>query len=502
MKRISTSDFVQSVADALQHISYNHPADFVDALRLAYNNETHDSARNALLQLLVNSKMSALGHRPVCQDTGVANVYIRMGMEVSFHDPAGHPLPGLQALVNKAVGLAYTNAANPLRATVVADPIGKRDNTRNNAPGVVYVELVEGDEFTVTVAAKGGGGDVKARFKMLTPSDSVADWIESEIPKLGAGWCPPGVLGIGIGGAGPEETMRLAKQSLYTPIDIDALRARGAQTAEESLRLELFDRINNLKIGAQGLGGDTTVLDVKIQTAPCHAAMLPVAIIPNCAATRFITFTLSGDGPAVMPELPIAEIWRDIPDSLPHGDSIKIDVDTLTQEQVRQWEKGQLLLLSGKILTGRDAAHKRLHSMLANGEALPVDLKDRVLFYVGPVDPVGDEVIGPAGPTTSARMDKFLGETMQQGVLATIGKAERSQAAIETIKQHQGAYLIAVGGAAYLASKSIVASRTVAFEELGMEAMYEFDVRDMPVTVAVDSQGRSMHKYIPISTDY
>ncbi len=501
VKYIDIADFVDSVAAALQYVSYTHPPDFVGALQHAHERETSPAAKNALLQLLVNSKMSALARRPVCQDTGVANVYVKMGMDVRFHDPRGGRLPGLDDLVNEAIARAYTDARNPLRATVIADPLGARRNTRNNAPGVVNVQLVEGDRFEVVVAAKGGGGDVKARFKMLTASDSVADWIVSEIPKLGAGWCPPGVLGIGVGGAGPEDTMRMAKESLFSPIDIQTLKQSGPSNEEERLRLELFERINGLNIGAQGLGGCTTVLDVKVHTAPCHAAMQPVAIIPNCAANRFVRFELDGSGPASLPVVPL-EVWRDIPDLLSVDEGVKVNLETLTREEVGRWETGELLLLSGKILTGRDAAHKRLEAMLAQGQELPVDLRNRVLFYVGPVDPVGDEVIGPAGPTTSARMDKFLRCTMEQGVLATIGKAERTRAALDTISELGGAYLIAVGGAAYLASKSIVASCVVAFEDLGMEAIYEFDVVDMPVTVAIDARGKTVYRHVPISTAY
>ncbi|HEY9278837.1 MAG TPA: fumarate hydratase [Eoetvoesiella sp.] len=501
MKKINVADFIDSVATALQYISYTHPTDFVEALQRAFDEEDNPPAKGALLQLLVNSKMSMLNKRPVCQDTGVANVYVKMGTGVSLYCADGSDVPALETLVNEAIGRAYNDPRNPLRATVIEDPLGRRTNTRNNAPGVVNVQIVGGDVFDVTVAAKGGGGDVKARFKMLTASDSVADWIVSEIPKLGAGWCPPGVLGVGVGGGGPEDTMRLAKESLFTPIDIEELRLRGPQDKEEELRLELMDRINDLGIGAQGLGGKTTVLDVKVNTAPCHAAMQPVAIIPNCAATRFISFSLDGSGPARMPETD-PSIWASIPDSFNSAEGIRVDLDTLSSDGVKQWKTGQLLLLSGKLLTGRDAAHKRLVDLLDRNEPLPVSLENRVIFYVGPVDPVEDEVIGPAGPTTSARMDKFLRQMMGQGLLASVGKAERTKAAVDVIKEFGAAYLIAVGGAAYLASKSVVSSRVVAFADLGMEAIYEFEVKDMPVTVAVDAEGKSIHKYIPISTSY
>ncbi len=501
MKTIYADDLVSSIASALQRMSYTHPEDFVGALKQAYDKESCPPARNALLQLLINSKMSHRAKRPVCQDTGVANVYLRMGLEVRLADRQGRPLPSLQTLVNEAVARAYTDPANPLRATVVRDPLGSRKNTGNNAPGLVNVELVDGDGLEVVVAAKGGGGDVKARFKMLTPGDSVADWIVDEIPRLGAGWCPPGVIGIGVGGTGPEETMRLAKEALFDPINIDELLERGAQTPEEALRIELYTRINALKIGAQGLGGDTTVLDVKVKTAPCHAAMMPLAMIPNCAATRFLRFSLDGKGPARFDETPTA-IWEDIPDSPSVVTGERVNLDTLSRDDVRQWKKGQNLLLNGKLLTARDAAHKRMHAMLVRGEPLPVDLNGRVLFYVGPVDAVGDEVIGPAGPTTSARMDAYLDEMMGLGLLATIGKAERTRPAVDAIKKHQGAYLIAVGGAAYLAAKCIVSSRTLAFEDLGMEAIYEFEVRDFPVTVAVDTGGKSIHPFIPLQSGY
>ena len=501
MKTLYVEDLAASVTAALQQVSHTHPADFVAALKRARDRETQPAARGALEQLLVNSRMSRQARRPVCQDTGIANVYLKLGVEVRLATKDGNAVPGLRYVIDEAVGRAYTDPDNPLRATVVADPLGRRRNTRNNAPGLVHVELVAGDAIEVVVAAKGGGGDVKARYKVLTPSDSIVDWILNEIPTLGAGWCPPGVIGIGVGGAGPDETMRLAKEALYTPIDIDGLLAKGAETPEESLRVELYQRINDLKIGAQGLGGDTTVLDVKVASAPCHAAMLPVALIPNCAATRFVRFSLDGQGPARF-EAEDETAWDDIPDQLSVPDGIRVDLRSLAKGDVAGWRRGQTLLLNGALLTARDAAHKRLHQMLERGDPLPVDLRDRVLFYVGPVDAVRDEVIGPAGPTTSARMDGYLDEMMGLGLLATVGKAERTQPAVDAIRRHRGAYLVAVGGAAYLASRCIVASRVVAFEDLGMEAIYEFEVRDFPVTVGVDATGASLHRYIPIRSEY
>ncbi len=500
MRQIEASDFVASVAAALQYVSFTHPPDFVRALRRAHDAEAAPAARNALLQLLVNSKLSAWRGRPMCQDTGVASVYVSMGTQVVLRDSRGRDVPGLSTLVDQAVAMAYTDPRNPLRATVVSEPLGRRANTRDNTPGLVEVELVAGDRFEVTVAAKGGGGDVKARFKMLTPSDSVADWIVGELPKLGAGWCPPGVLGVGIGGVGPERTMQLAKRSLFSAIDIDEIRRREPANDSERLRVELWERINALGIGAQGLGGATTVLDVKVLTAPCHAAMLPVAIVPNCAATRFVRFELDGSGPAEMPEVDY-QVWAGIPDAL-DDDGIRVDLDTLSADQVRAWRAGQRLRLCGRLLTARDAAHKRLAEILACGGPLPVDLRGRVIYYVGPVRPVAGEVSGPAGPTTSSRMDKFLPAMLANGVLATIGKAERTRGAVDSIRRHGSAYLVAVGGAALLAARSIVSSRIVAFEDLGMEAIYEFVVKDMPVTVAIDAGGQSIHRYIPITAEY
>jgi len=494
---IAAEDIVASIADALQYISYYHPADFVQALKRAYALEAEGPARNALLQLLVNSKMSATGHRPLCQDTGVVHVYARLGMDARVESP-DRPTPSLQALADRAVALAYGYPANPLRASMIRDPLGRRSNTGDNTPAIVHVELVEGDTLELTVVAKGGGGDVKARYTMLNPSDSVADWVVSQILGLGAGWCPPGVLGVGVGGS-PEQAMMLAKRSLFEPIDIHRLMKAGPQDAAQALRLDLFERINALGIGAQGLGGKTTVLDVKVAHAPSHAALLPVAILPNCAATRYISFSLDGSGPARL-SAPDPDIWTGIPDDMPQRGGIPVNLDTLTREEVARWKAGDTLLLSGKLITGRDAAHKRMADTLARGEPLPVDLRGRALYYVGPVDPVAGEAVGPAGPTTSARMDKFMPALLEQtGLLVTIGKAERGPIAIEAIRKAQGAYLIAVGGAAYLVAKAVRSARVLAYEDLGMEAMYEFTVENMPVVVAIDASGRSIHRAIPIA---
>lgn len=501
MTQIFVEDLVQSITLALQRISYHHPEDFVQALKEAYARETQPYARNVFLQLLINSRMSVLGHRPICQDTGVANIILKIGLDVRLASRHGALRHDLSTLINDGVAQAYTDAGNPLRATMVSNPLERRENTGDNTPGVLTVTLVPGNRIEALVSAKGGGGDVKARYKVLTPRDDVADWIVNEIPKMGAGWCPPGVMGVGIGGGGPDETMRLAKTSLYTPIDMSDLLERGPKNAEERLRIALFERINALGIGAQGLGGDTTVFDVKVNTAPCHAAIQPIALIPNCAATRFTHFTLDGSGPAHFPE-PDLRAWEGIPDRLPLEGGRRVHVDTLTHAQTKEWKKGELLLLSGKILTARDAAHFRLHNLLAQGKPLPVDLRGRILFYVGPVRPVGNEVIGPAGPTTSTRMDKFLEDTLRLGTLATIGKAERTRPALDLIRQYRAPYLIAVGGAAYLVSKSVIGSRVVAFEDLGMEAIYEFEVKDMPVTVAVDAEGSTIHQYTPVADGY
>jgi fumarate hydratase, class I len=491
MTIVTQEDLISSVADALQYISYYHPRDFVKAMSHAYEQERSPAARDAIAQILVNSKMSAEGHRPVCQDTGIVTAFVKVGMQARFE-----PGMTLQQMIDEGVRRAYTDPDNPLRASVVSPPYGARRNTRDNTPAVVHVEMVEGDKVEVTVAAKGGGSENKSRFAILNPSDDIAAWVEHIIPSLGAGWCPPGILGIGIGGTA-EKAMVLAKESLMDPVDMQDLLARGAANEEERLRIDIYQRVNALGIGAQGLGGVTTVLDVKILQYPTHAASLPVALIPNCAATRHVHFTLDGSGPAEL-EPPSLNDWPDIVRD--HTGGIRVNLDTLTAEQTRSWKSGDTLLLSGRLLTGRDAAHKRMADLFANGESLPegVDFTNRLIYYVGPVDPVGDEAVGPAGPTTATRMDKFT-ETMltHTGLLGMIGKAERGDAAIEQIHKHRAVYLIAVGGAAYLVSKAIRKARVVAFHDLGMEAIYEFEVEDMPVTVAVDSEGQSVHKSGP-----
>lgn len=493
MTRIAQEDLVTSMAEAFQHISHHHPADYVLALKRAFAAETHPPARAAIEQLLVNSRLAAEGRRPVCQDTGVGQVFVRLGVCVTFYRRDGTPPIGLQQLANEAVRHAYTDPVNPLRATMVDDPLGLRQNTRDNTPAVVHCELVEGSKLEVLVVAKGGGGDVKARFTTLTPSDSVADWVLDQLPGMGTGWCPPGVLGIGVGGT-PEQAMLLAKLSLFDPIDIDVLQQRGATNAAESLRLELMEKTNALGIGAQGLGGLHAVLDVKVRTAPCHAATIPVALIPNCAAPRYLRFDLDGEGPARFPE-PLASVWADIPLQPQLPLALKVDLDQLSSGEVASWRVGQTLLLSGTVLTARDAAHKRLLSMLESGSPLPVSLKDRVVYYVGPVDKVGDEAVGPAGPTTANRMDRFVEPLLAHtGLLAMIGKAERGPEAIRSIRRHSRAYLCATGGAAYLLSKAIRSARVVAFDDLGMEAIHEFELRDFPVTVAIDALGGVVHQ--------
>lgn len=494
MTRIAQEDLADSLADAFQYVSHHHPPDFVRDLRRALDAETHPPARAAIEQLLVNSRLAALGRRPLCQDTGVGQVFLRVGCGVQFFRRDGAPVQSMQAIANEGVRRAYRDPHNPLRATMVSDPLGKRTNTRDNTPAVVNCEIVEGDGLEVLVVAKGGGGDVKARFATLNPSDSVADWVISQLPGMGAGWCPPGTLGIGIGGT-PEQAMLLAKLSLFDPIDMDLLQARGAENSEESLRLELFERANALGIGAQGLGGNAAVLDVKVRTAPCHAATIPVALIPNCAATRYVRFTLDGSGPKRMDE-PDPALWDGIADSFEVPDAVRVDLDRLTPTEVEQWRIGETLLLSGKVLTARDAAHKRMVDLLDRGEPLPVDLRGRVVYYVGPVDAIEGEAVGPAGPTTATRMDRFVEPLMARtGLLAMIGKAERGADAIEAIRRHRGAYLCATGGAAYLMSRAIKAARVLAFEDLGMEAIHEFDLDDFPVTVAVDSRGRTIHAF-------
>lgn len=485
MTTIKRADLVQSVADALQFISYYHPADYIRALGRAYEREQSPAARDAIAQILTNSRMCAEGHRPICQDTGIVNVFAKVGMNVRFD------FEDFEDAVNEGVRRAYLDPDNKLRASVLDESDFGRKNTKDNTPAVISVQLIPGDKVEIDVAAKGGGSEAKAKFAMLNPSDSLAEWVLKTVPTMGAGWCPPGMLGIGVGGTA-EKAMLMAKEALMEPIDMAELKARGARNKVEELRIELYDKVNALGIGAQGLGGLSTVLDVKIHTYPAHAANRPIAMIPNCAATRHAHFVLDGSGPAEF-EAPKLSDWPAVTWT-PDAASTRVNLDTLTRQEVASWKPGQRLLLSGKLLTGRDAAHKRIQDFLEQGKQLPVDFTNRVIYYVGPVDPVRDEVVGPAGPTTSTRMDKFtelmLGRT---GLIAMVGKAERGPAAIEAIRKHQAAYLIAVGGAAYLVSKAIRKSRVVAFQDLGMEAIYEFEVKDMPVTVAVDANGSSVH---------
>ncbi|NLZ10896.1 MAG: fumarate hydratase [Alcaligenaceae bacterium] len=488
---IKEDDLIQSIADAVQFISYYHPADYIQHLARAYEREQSPAAKDAIAQILTNSRMSAEGHRPICQDTGIVNVFLKIGMNVRIDSQRP-----MQELCDEGVRRGYLNPDNPLRASVLADPLFTRKNTRDNTPCIVNVELVAGDTVDVQVAAKGGGSENKSKFVMLNPSDSLIDWVLKTVPTMGAGWCPPGMLGIGVGGTA-EKAMLMAKESLMEDIDMYELLARGPQNKLEELRIELYEKVNALGIGAQGLGGLTTVLDVKIKTFPTHAASKPVAMIPNCAATRHCHFVLDGSGPAVLTP-PVLSDWPDVNWAPDYNKSTQVDLNTLTKEQVASWKPGQTLLLSGKMLTGRDAAHKRIQEMLERGEPLPVDFKNRVIYYVGPVDPVRDEVVGPAGPTTATRMDKFTDMMLEKtGLISMIGKAERGPVAIESIRKHQSAYLMAVGGAAYLVSKAIRGAKVVGFEDLGMEAIYEFDVKDMPVTVAVDSQGTSVHQTGP-----
>ncbi len=490
---IKTKDFIDSIDDALQFISYYHPKDFLDAMKRAYDIEQNPSAKAAIAQILVNSKMCAIGHRPLCQDTGAVTCFVKIGMDVQFEGDMT-----IQEMVDEGTRRAYCSATNPLRKSVLQDPIGKRVNTKDNAPAVVHIEMVKGNKVEVAIAAKGGGSENKTHLKMLNPSDSIVDWILSQIPNMGAGWCPPGILGVGVGGT-PEKSAILAKEALNDPIDIQDLIARGPKNADEELRLELYNKINQLGIGAQGLGGLTTVLDVKVKSYPCHAVSKATTIIPNCAATRHIDFELDGTGPAKFTP-PSLDIYPDIEIGGASGNVKKVNLNTLTKEEVASWKMGDTLLLTGTILTGRDAAHKKICDMIANGEKLPdgVDFKGKLIYYVGPVPAVGDEVVGPAGPTTSTRMDKFV-ETMlaETGLFGMIGKSERGAAAVESIKKHKAAYLMAVGGAAYLVSKAIKGAKVIAFEELGMEAIHEFEVVDMPVTVAVDSEGNNIHSVGP-----
>ena len=490
MVTIHEQDLIESVADALQYISYYHPMDYIRALGDAYAAEQGPAAKDAIAQILTNSRMCAEGHRPICQDTGIVNVFIEWGQDCRLDSTRS-----LQEVVDDGVRRAYTNPDNKLRASVLADPAFPRRNTRDNTPAILHVNMVPGRKLSVDVAAKGGGSEAKSKFKMMNPNDSIVDWVLEMLPQMGAGWCPPGMLGIGIGGTA-EHCVLLAKQSLMDPIDMGPLKARGPQNDIEALRIEIFDKVNALGIGAQGLGGLSTILDVKIRDYPCHAANKPVAMIPNCAATRHAHFTLDGSGPSYL-ETPKLDQWPQV-HWAPDAAAKKVNLDTLTAEQVQGWQQGDRLLLSGRMLTGRDAAHKRIKDMLAKGEPLPVDFKGRVIYYVGPVDPVRDEVVGPAGPTTATRMDGFMDMMLDLGLLACVGKAERGPAATASIAKHKSAYLMAVGGAAYLVARAIKASKVVGFEDLGMEAIYEFTVEDMPVTVAVDSQGQNVHQLAPL----
>jgi fumarate hydratase class I len=492
MTTIRQADFIQSIQNALQYISYYHPTDFIRAMHEAYEKEQSPAARDAIAQILVNSRMCAEGKRPICQDTGIVTVFLDIGMDVTWESDTS-----VEAMVNEAVRRAYLDPDNPLRASIVTDPAGKRSNTGDNTPAVIHMSTVAGDRVSVTVAAKGGGSENKARFAILNPSDDIVEWVVKQIPGMGAGWCPPGILGIGIGGTA-EKAMLLAKQSLLAPVDIQDLQSRGAANRAEELRLEIYERVNKLGIGAQGLGGLTTVLDVKVLDYPTHAASKPVAIVPNCAATRHIHFDLDGSGP-VFPEPPDLDDWPKV-----HWDAgsqaRRIDLDELDAEAIRDWQPGETLLLSGRLLTGRDAVHKRIVDTLQRGEALPegLDFTNRFIYYVGPVDPVAGEAVGPAGPTTATRMDKFTDAMLDKtGLIGMIGKAERGPAAIDSIRRHGAVYLIATGGAAYLVSQAVRAARVIAYPELGMEAVYEFEVRDMPVTVAVDARGESIHQQGP-----
>jgi len=494
MTAIRQQDFIASVAGALQYISYYHPVDYITSLARAYEREQSPAAKDAIAQILINSRMCAEGHRPICQDTGIVNAFVRLGMDVRFEPAAGEEPMDLQEMVDEGVRRAYLDPDNKLRASLQADPAGRRVNTRDNTPAAVHVELVRGSTVEVTVAAKGGGSEAKSKFAMLNPSDSVVEWVLKTVPTMGAGWCPPGMLGIGIGGTA-EKAMLLAKQSLMDPIDIQDLIARGPATTAEKLRVEIYDKVNRLGIGAQGLGGLTTVLDVKVLDTPAHAANLPVAMIPNCAATRHAHIVLDGSGPVFL-DPPDLKDWPQLTYDV--SGARRVNLDTVTRGEAAAWKPGEVLLLSGKLLTGRDAAHKRMTDMLNRGEKLPVDFRGRFIYYVGPVDPVREEVVGPAGPTTATRMDKFTRQMLAEtGLLGMVGKAERGPAAIDAIREFGAVYLMAVGGAAYLVAKAIHGSRLIAFADLGMEAIYEFDVKDMPVTVAVDSKGTSVHSTGP-----
>ena len=489
---IRQADLVETVAAALQYISYYHPADYISHLAQAYQREASPAAKDAIAQILTNSRMCATGHRPICQDTGIVNVFLKIGMDVRWQGFTG----SVEDAVNEGVRRAYLNSDNPLRGSILADPIFERKNTRDNTPAVIHMTVVPGDKLDVTVAAKGGGSENKSKLIMMNPSDSIVDWVLKTVPTMGAGWCPPGMLGIGVGGTA-EKAVLLAKEVLMDPIDMFDLLARGPTNKLEEMRIELYEKVNALGIGAQGLGGLTTVLDVKIATYPTHAAGKPVAMIPNCAATRHAHVQMDGSG-AVYLDPPSLSLWPDVHWAPDYQRSKKVDLNTLTREQVASWQPGETLLLNGKMLTGRDAAHKRIQEMLAKGEQLPVDFTDRVIYYVGPVDPVRDEVMGPAGPTTATRMDKFTEMMLSQtGLIGMIGKAERGPTGIAAIQKHNSAYLMAVGGAAYLVAKAIKHAKVVGFADLGMEAIYEFDVVDMPVTVAVDARGTSVHNTGP-----
>ncbi|WP_455212239.1 fumarate hydratase [Kaarinaea lacus] len=496
MTVIKQEDVINSVCDALQYISYFHPPDFIQAMVRAYEKEQSPAAKDAIGQILINSRMCAQGHRPICQDTGIVVVFLRIGMHVRWETQMS-----IEDMVNEGVRRAYRDPDNPLRASVMRDPAGLRTNTKDNTPAVIHMQVVPGDTVEITVAAKGGGSENKSKFTVLNPSDDIAQWVVDTLPGMGAGWCPPGILGIGIGGTA-EKAMLLAKQALMEPIDIQELLQRGPQTTLEKLRLDIYKKVNALGIGAQGLGGLTTVLDVKILDYPTHAASKPVALIPNCAATRHMHFSLDGKGPAHLPP-PNLDDWPVIPQQTGHPGSQqarRVDLNHLRREEIAQWQPGDTLLLSGKILTGRDAAHKRLLDLIAQGKPLPegVDFTNRFIYYVGPVDAVRDEAVGPAGPTTATRMDKFTEAMLANtGLIGMIGKAERGPEAIAAIKKHKAVYLIATGGAAYLVSKAIKAAKVLAFEDMGMEAIYEFDVKDMPVTVAVDVTGQSIHQIGP-----
>jgi fumarate hydratase class I len=490
MTVIRQQDVTQSIADALQYISYYHPVDFIQAVKSAYDREESKSAKDAMAQILINSRLCATGKRPICQDTGIVTIFVKVGMQVQWDTE-----DSLTDIINEGVRQAYLHPDNILRASILSDPDGERKNTGDNTPAVIHYEIVPGDKVEIDVAAKGGGSEAKSKFAMLNPSDSVVDWVLKMVPTMGAGWCPPGVLGIGLGGTA-EKAMLMAKESLLDHIDIQQLQEKGAKNRNEELRLELFEKVNGLGIGAQGLGGLTTVLDVKIKDYPSHAANKAIAIIPNCAATRHLHFVLDGSGPASF-DPPNLDDWPEI--TWEADDTVRrVNLNTVSQSDIEQWQPGDTLLLSGKMLTGRDAAHKKMTDMLANNEQLPVDLTGRFIYYVGPVDPVRDEVVGPAGPTTATRMDKFTRTMLEQtGLMGMIGKAERGQQGIEAIRDNKSVYLIAVGGAAYLVSKAIINAEVVAFPELGMEAIYEFEVADMPVTVAVDIEGKSVHQSGP-----